>query len=122
MNQINISEKQMNVVYLIVLILLLAPALLFIVDFETRMIGNPDLLQSIHSSILWYVLVPVFVLIKLGQGFKVIPDYQPNPLKVIWPNFDEVHYPNAYKYMKRSDSLIMVMVFIFAYLKITHQI
>ncbi len=121
MNQINISEKQFNVIYLIISILLLVPAFLLIVDYETSIIGNINMLQDLHSTILWYVLVPVFVLIKLGQGFKVIPIYPPNPLKVFLPNFDEINYPNTYKYMKRFDSIIVIMVFIFAYLKITHQ-
>jgi hypothetical protein len=120
--QINISEKQFNIIYLIISILLLVPAFLLIVDYETSIIGNINMLQGIHSIILWYVLVPAFVLIKLGQGFNVIPTYPPNPLSVIWPNFDEVNYPNAYKYMKRFDSVIVIMVYIYGYLKITHQI
>lgn len=70
MSQINISEKQLNIIYLIISILLLVPAFLLIVDYETGLIGDINMLKNIHSTIFWYVLVPAFVLIKLGKGLK----------------------------------------------------
>lgn len=122
MNKINLSEKQLNMVYLIGLVLLLTPGILYIVDSKIGLIGNPDLLLSANKFILWYVLVPVFVLIKLGQWVNVIPVYQPNALKVIWPNFNQENYPRYFLFTKVFNVVIIILALLVAYLAFNNKI
>ena len=78
--------------------------------------------HQIWTSLLFYVFFPLRLILTISKWTKLIPDYNPNILSVIWPNYSKENYPRLHLSFQVVNILIVVGVLIWAYLMITHKI
>ncbi len=121
MNKINITEKQFNCIHLFNISLLILIAFVCPILYKSNVLTHSEF-SSFYRYILYFVSIPITLLLRLTQWTGIIPQYKTNPIKVFWPRFDEVHYPKYFKFVKIFNWIILLVTLIISYLSITIRI
>jgi hypothetical protein len=116
-----ITENQFNYIHLFNVSLLLFIGLTGTILYKSNLLTNSEF-SSFYKFVLYFISIPITLLLRLMQWTGMIPEYKTNPLKVFWPNFDEEHYPRYYKFVKIFNWVILSVILAISYLLLTNRI
>ncbi len=90
-----LTEKQYNLIQFFIVCSFI---LIFMFTFLNHKLHFLPVL-TLHNAwtkVLFFVLLPIGLGLRILIWTKVIPSYTANPLGVIWPNYSNENYPKVY--------------------------
>ncbi len=90
-----INEKQYNLIEFGLSISFLTLMIVVVLN-HVLMFSPVDTLHSIWTNLVFYLFLPLRLILMVAKWMKFIPDYKTNILGVIWPNYSKENYPHVY--------------------------